>query len=464
MGGGASKNVYSRTTGDDKGLDMVCDAVGADEKAVCKFFDEFKKCDSSGDGSVTVSEFLAHFGVTNGRECQLMRRAFHIIDESDGDAERKLDFITFFVALHNFCVMDKTEMLHFAFKMFDRDNSGEVTKDELRAMVIMVHGVNKKTDVTVDELFKKIDLTRDGGIACHEFELKSGLLNNLLMPVHQSQAKLRDSCMGQGYWTRAEGAKRAFEAKHPCAVKDHPKYAKYFQAQLRGTATSADAWAAHAAHIRRQMEADGCDAALLDTPNAQAPGGSPPCFDGNLVHLYFQAKAGGEKARVRREAAHADAATEESAATRAADAAAARHQAQLDEEARWSAERDAQRAREAAASQAALTNAIAAEADAAGVASAREAAASQAARASAVAAEAEAAAGGGGATAYDPAAPAQWVRAPDGEWIQPKHADWCDGQSHQPEWVQFTDPASGYPYWYNESTGLSSWEDPSLMW
>ena len=51
MGGGASKNVYSRTQGDDKGLDMVCDCVGADEAAVIKFCEDFKKCDSSGDGA-----------------------------------------------------------------------------------------------------------------------------------------------------------------------------------------------------------------------------------------------------------------------------------------------------------------------------------------------------------------------------------------------------------------------------
>ena len=51
MGGGASKAVYSRTQGDDKGLDMVCDCVGADEATVIKFCEDFKKCDSSGDGA-----------------------------------------------------------------------------------------------------------------------------------------------------------------------------------------------------------------------------------------------------------------------------------------------------------------------------------------------------------------------------------------------------------------------------
>ena len=43
MGGGASKNVYSRTQGDDKGLDMVCDCVGADEATVIKFCEDFKE-------------------------------------------------------------------------------------------------------------------------------------------------------------------------------------------------------------------------------------------------------------------------------------------------------------------------------------------------------------------------------------------------------------------------------------
>ena len=92
MGGGASKKKdYKRTQGDDPGFDAVCEAMGVDEKAVVKFFNLFKKADTSSDGSVSVGEFLAHVGVTNSKECQLMRRAFHIIDEVDGDAERKLE-------------------------------------------------------------------------------------------------------------------------------------------------------------------------------------------------------------------------------------------------------------------------------------------------------------------------------------------------------------------------------------
>jgi Ca2+-binding EF-hand superfamily protein len=343
---------------------------------------------------VTVSEFLEHFGVTNSRECMLMRRAFHIIDESDGGEERKLDFITFFVALHNFCVMDKTEMLRFAFKMFDRDNSGEVTKDEMRQMVIMVHGKNKKTDAVVDDLFSKMDFSSDGAIACFEFEQKSALLNNLLMPVHQAQQKLRDECMGQSYWKKAEAAKREFAKRHPGMIKDEPKYAKYFKAHFRMKAASNEEHAVNTAKVKEQMKADGCDPALLDTPDAQAPGGAPPCFDGNLVHLYLRVKADGEKAKVRR--AQKEAAKAE--AERAAAAKVVQQQAQLDEEAAWLAQRDAERAQQAAAEQ---------------------------------------------ATAYDP---------------EPA------GDGGHGEWVQYTDPASGYPYWYNETTGLSSWEDPATLW
>ena len=138
--------------------------------------------------------------------------------------------------------------------------------------------------------------------------------------------------------------------------------------------------------------------------------GAPPCFDGNLVHLYLRVKADGEKAKVRRaqkEAAKAD-------AERAEAAKAVQQQAQLDEEAAWAAQRDAERAQQAAAEQTALSGAIAGEADAAGA-----------------------------GTAYDP--------------------DSAGGGDHS-EWVQYTDPASGYPYWYNETTGLSSWEDPATLW
>jgi hypothetical protein len=49
---------------------------------------------------------------------------------------------------------------------------------------------------------KKIDFSKDGAIACFEFEQKSGLLNNLLMPVFQSQQKLREACIGQSYWAK----------------------------------------------------------------------------------------------------------------------------------------------------------------------------------------------------------------------------------------------------------------------
>ena len=105
-------------------------------------------------------------------------------------------------------------------------------------------------------------------------------------------------------------------------------------------------------------------------------------------------RANGEKAKVRR--AQKEAAKAE--AERAAAAKVGQQQAQLDEEAAWLAQRDAERAQQAAAEQ---------------------------------------------ATAYDP---------------EPA------GDGGHGEWVQYTDPASGYPYWYNETTGLSSWEDPATLW
>eukprot|EP01046_Picozoa_sp_COSAG06_P022189 COSAG06_NODE_1704_length_8655_cov_104.626812_5_plen_589_part_00 len=66
-------------------------------------------------------------------------------------------------------------------------------------------------------------------------------------------------------------------------------------------------------------------------------------------------------------------------------------------------------------------------------------------------AEAEiASAGGGGGSGAPAAAPAAAAAA----GVPPAGA--APGQ-----WVQGRDPASGYPYWYNQATGQSSWQQPA---
>jgi len=50
-----------------------------------------------------------------------------------------------------------------------------------------------------------------------------------------------------------------------------------------------------------------------------------------------------------------------------------------------------------------------------------------------------------------------WYNSSTGEtiWTDPYGAE-------SSEWQQYYDESSGYPYWYNESTGTTSWEDPTI--
>jgi Ca2+-binding EF-hand superfamily protein len=110
------------------------------DKAVCQFWQIFKKIDSDRSGSIEIAEMLVYFDI---ERTKFTKRVFGIFDE-DGSGE--IDLREFIMALWNYCTLGKSTLIIFAFDLYDKDGSGIIDCEELGLMLKEVYGSNYETN------------------------------------------------------------------------------------------------------------------------------------------------------------------------------------------------------------------------------------------------------------------------------------------------------------------------------
>ena len=107
--------------------------------------------------------YLEHYGkVMSDQEVEDMFNAV------DTDKSGFIDYTEFVVAATSQSNLTSQEKLHAAFKMFDKDNSGMISADEIRE-VLCFGGKDQLSVEAVDAIIKQVDENGDGDIEFSEF-------------------------------------------------------------------------------------------------------------------------------------------------------------------------------------------------------------------------------------------------------------------------------------------------------
>jgi serine/threonine-protein phosphatase 2B regulatory subunit len=99
-----------------------------------KFHDLFAFFDTDHSGEIDLQEFFRHLdlGVTPFGD-----RIFHIMDE---DGSGQIDFREFVMSLWNYCTLTSATLELFAFDLYDKDSTGELSVEEVHQMLQDMYG------------------------------------------------------------------------------------------------------------------------------------------------------------------------------------------------------------------------------------------------------------------------------------------------------------------------------------
>ncbi|EYU17566.1 hypothetical protein ABFS82_03G074800 [Erythranthe guttata] len=134
----------------------------------------FNNMDTDGSGTITYEELRTGLSKLGSKlsESEIQQ----LMEAADVDKNGTIDYIEFITATMHRHRLDKEENLYKAFQYFDKDNSGFITRDELRQAMTQ-YGIGDEE--TIDEVLDDVDIDKDGRINYDEFKamMKKGTLD-----------------------------------------------------------------------------------------------------------------------------------------------------------------------------------------------------------------------------------------------------------------------------------------------
>lgn len=153
-------------------LFLASQVINHDE---CRVLTEhFRMLDKNSDGKISKEELIEKYSETLDKD-EAVRRAEYILSQVDINGNGEIDYTEFLSACMNFKNYLSKETLLCAFKMFDIDDSGYITAEELK--MVLGDG-NTFSEEVWKHLLKQVDTNGDGVIEFAEFmELMLGKSN-----------------------------------------------------------------------------------------------------------------------------------------------------------------------------------------------------------------------------------------------------------------------------------------------
>ena len=133
----------------------------------CKLFNQI---DKSGDGKITKAELLK--GLSERYNSTTLEKDVEVIYKNlDMDNNGYIGYEEFVRGAVSKEYFVRDSVLKFAFRYFDKDDSGVITFDEIEELFIKSIPDKKKVHETLVEIIKEVDTDNDGKIDFDEFSI-----------------------------------------------------------------------------------------------------------------------------------------------------------------------------------------------------------------------------------------------------------------------------------------------------
>ncbi|XP_073265604.1 calcium-dependent protein kinase 29 isoform X3 [Populus alba] len=124
----------------------------------------FNNMDTDRSGTITYEELKSGLSRLGSKLTEVEIK--QLMDGADVDNNGTIDYVEFITATMHRHRLEKEENLYKAFQFFDKDNSGFITRDELR-QAMSQYGMGD--EATIDEIIEDVDTDKDGNINYEEF-------------------------------------------------------------------------------------------------------------------------------------------------------------------------------------------------------------------------------------------------------------------------------------------------------
>eukprot|EP00947_MAST-08B_sp_MAST-8B-sp1_P005390 g5390.t1 len=185
-------------------MDKTLEAFGIKMDDVYKLYSIFTRIDKNSSGAIDVDELILYFKLPPS---EFANRVFN---EMDVDGDNKIQFSEFWIGFWQFCTLTHDQRVKFAFDLYDLDGSGEIDKDEVRELVLVVFG-KSKSDSNTETLMQKMDQDHNGTVELEEFRHMERKGNTLLGPCIKMQRTLALK-LGDSYWKRQRALRRQWNS------------------------------------------------------------------------------------------------------------------------------------------------------------------------------------------------------------------------------------------------------------
>lgn len=150
-------------------------------------FKQFGAIDTGKTGRMNLQQFLKVMGVEATGE---YKRLFSLFDQ---DNSGTIDVKEFMLGLSNFASNDKEKRVNFCFLLYDEDNNGFITEEELVSVLRANHMAVDDQQVVrkAKTIMRQADANNDGRISPEEFVVIAKKFPNILFPAAQAAGALR---------------------------------------------------------------------------------------------------------------------------------------------------------------------------------------------------------------------------------------------------------------------------------
>ncbi|KAK1372829.1 Calcium-dependent protein kinase 17 [Heracleum sosnowskyi] len=124
----------------------------------------FKSMDADNSGTITLEELKQGLAQQGTKLSEY--EATQLIEAADADGDGTINYDEFITATMQMNRMDREDHLHTAFKYFDKDDSGYITREELK-QALREFGMNDERNI--NEIISEVDGDNDGRINYDEF-------------------------------------------------------------------------------------------------------------------------------------------------------------------------------------------------------------------------------------------------------------------------------------------------------